>query len=183
MTTNVTFSPRNCRRCGKRSQRLRSRKRRSSDWRFFTLCGIRRCRAIRSTASSICSANRMCRTQRCAPSRRRSCTLMQCASVCSLLITTGFTTMWAQMVHVMLHFAGADQRQDDLFGNENFFSKGKSALKGLKVRQRSARHASICGPHFPWRRALASLTCLSHRASRMYIRNIRRIWPKRSIFS
>lgn len=38
------------------------------------------------------------------------------------------------MVHVMLNFAGADQRQDDLFGNENFFSKGKSALKGLKVR-------------------------------------------------
>ncbi|KAG0666933.1 vacuolar protein sorting-associated protein 45 [Rhodotorula mucilaginosa] len=38
----------------------------------------------------------------------------------------------AEMVHVMLHFAGADQRQDDLFGNENFFSKGKSALKGLK---------------------------------------------------
>jgi len=38
------------------------------------------------------------------------------------------------MVNVMLAFAGADQRQDDLFGNENFFSKGKSALKGLKVR-------------------------------------------------
>ncbi|GAA6019234.1 hypothetical protein JCM8202_000943 [Rhodotorula sphaerocarpa] len=37
-----------------------------------------------------------------------------------------------EMVHVMLNFAGADQRQDDLFGNENFFSKGKSALKGLK---------------------------------------------------
>lgn len=38
------------------------------------------------------------------------------------------------MVHVMLNFAGADQRQDDLFANENFFSRGKSALKGLKVR-------------------------------------------------
>lgn len=33
----------------------------------------------------------------------------------------------------MLNFAGADQRQDDLFANENFFSRGKSALKGLKV--------------------------------------------------
>ena len=32
----------------------------------------------------------------------------------------------------MLNFAGADQRQDDLFGRENFFSRGKSALKGLK---------------------------------------------------
>lgn len=33
----------------------------------------------------------------------------------------------------MLNLAGADQRQDDLFANENFFSRGKSALKGLKV--------------------------------------------------
>ena len=32
----------------------------------------------------------------------------------------------------MLNFAGADQRQDDLFASENFFSRGKSALKGLK---------------------------------------------------
>ncbi|GAA5872587.1 hypothetical protein JCM1840_004846 [Sporobolomyces johnsonii] len=38
----------------------------------------------------------------------------------------------AEMVHIMLNFAGADQRQDDLFANENFFSRGKSALKGLK---------------------------------------------------
>lgn len=53
-----------------------------------------------------------------------------------------------QMVHVMLHFAGADQRQDDLFGNENFFSKGKSALKGLKVRSSLTWNASICGQHF-----------------------------------
>jgi vacuolar protein sorting-associated protein 45 len=37
-----------------------------------------------------------------------------------------------QLVHVMLNFAGADQRQDDLFMNENFFSRGKSAMKGLK---------------------------------------------------
>lgn len=33
----------------------------------------------------------------------------------------------------MLNLAGADQRQDDLFMNENLFSWGKSALKGLKV--------------------------------------------------
>ncbi|GAA5939825.1 Vps45p [Sporobolomyces koalae] len=38
----------------------------------------------------------------------------------------------AEMVNIMLSFAGADQRQDDLFSNENFFSRGKSALKGLK---------------------------------------------------
>ena len=36
------------------------------------------------------------------------------------------------MVQIMLNFAGAEQRQDDLFANENFFSRGKSALKGLK---------------------------------------------------
>lgn len=44
----------------------------------------------------------------------------------------------ADMVHIMLNFAGADQRQDDLFANENFFSRGKSALRGLKVRHTSA---------------------------------------------
>lgn len=34
---------------------------------------------------------------------------------------------------VILHIAGADQRQDDLFSNENLFSRGKSAFrKGLK---------------------------------------------------
>jgi vacuolar protein sorting-associated protein 45 len=38
-----------------------------------------------------------------------------------------------QLVYVMLNLAGADQRQDDLFMNENIFSRGKSALKGLKV--------------------------------------------------
>jgi vacuolar protein sorting-associated protein 45 len=36
-------------------------------------------------------------------------------------------------VYVTLNLAGADQRQDDLFMNESIFSRGKSALKGLKV--------------------------------------------------
>lgn len=39
----------------------------------------------------------------------------------------------SQLVHVMLNLAGAEQRQDDLFANENFFSRGRSALKGLRV--------------------------------------------------
>lgn len=39
-----------------------------------------------------------------------------------------------QLVYVTLNLAGADQRQDDLFMNESIFSRGKSALKGLKVR-------------------------------------------------
>ena len=34
----------------------------------------------------------------------------------------------------MLNYAGADQRQDDLFMNENLFSRGKSLVKGLQVR-------------------------------------------------
>lgn len=38
----------------------------------------------------------------------------------------------AKLVYVMLNFAGADVRQDDLFMNDNFFSRGKTALKGLK---------------------------------------------------
>ncbi|GAA5915328.1 hypothetical protein JCM8208_001699 [Rhodotorula glutinis] len=54
----------------------------------------------------------------------------QIAGVVELLKAQGVQE--AEMVNVMLAFAGADQRQDDLFGNENFFSKGKSALKGLK---------------------------------------------------
>jgi hypothetical protein len=32
----------------------------------------------------------------------------------------------------MLNYAGADKRQDDLFQNENFFNRGRSAMKGLK---------------------------------------------------
>ncbi|BGP20303.1 hypothetical protein JCM10213_002068 [Rhodosporidiobolus nylandii] len=54
----------------------------------------------------------------------------QIAGVTDLLRQQGVED--AEMVNVMLNFAGADQRQDDLFANENFFSRGKSALKGLK---------------------------------------------------
>ncbi|CAD6575298.1 MAG: vacuolar protein sorting-associated protein 45 [Cyphobasidiales sp. Tagirdzhanova-0007] len=49
-----------------------------------------------------------------------------------LLMNNGVSESDAALVHVMLNFAGADQRQDDLFMNENFFSRGKSAMKGLK---------------------------------------------------
>ncbi|KNZ49656.1 uncharacterized protein VP01_4873g2 [Puccinia sorghi] len=38
----------------------------------------------------------------------------------------------ARLVYVMLNFAGQAERQEDLFSNANFFSRGKSALKGLK---------------------------------------------------
>ncbi|CAG8663819.1 393_t:CDS:10, partial [Acaulospora morrowiae] len=36
------------------------------------------------------------------------------------------------LIESMIQFAGADQRQNDLFSNESFFSRGKSAFKGLK---------------------------------------------------
>ncbi|GAC72370.1 beta-tubulin folding cofactor A [Moesziomyces antarcticus T-34] len=48
------------------------------------------------------------------------------------LLKAGVPESRAALVFVMLNIAGAEQRQDDLFANENFFSRGRSALKGLK---------------------------------------------------
>lgn len=48
------------------------------------------------------------------------------------LLKAGVPESRAALVFVTLNIAGADQRQDDLFANENFFSRGRSALKGLK---------------------------------------------------
>ena len=42
-----------------------------------------------------------------------------------------------KLVYVLLNIAGADQRQDDLFSTESLLAKGRSALKGLKVRLES----------------------------------------------
>ncbi|WRT66980.1 uncharacterized protein IL334_003945 [Kwoniella shivajii] len=56
----------------------------------------------------------------------------QIPQVIDSLISNGVSADKARLVYVMLNFAGADIRQDDLFMNENFFSRGKSALKGLK---------------------------------------------------
>ncbi|WWD15774.1 hypothetical protein CI109_100197 [Kwoniella shandongensis] len=56
----------------------------------------------------------------------------QIAQVVDQLILNGVPAERARLVYVMLNFAGADVRQDDLFMNENFFSRGKSAIKGLK---------------------------------------------------
>ena len=57
----------------------------------------------------------------------------QIAQVVDGLIQNGVTADRARLVYVMLNFAGADVRQDDLFMNENLFSRGKTAIKGLKV--------------------------------------------------
>lgn len=56
----------------------------------------------------------------------------QIQQVVQQLLKIGIPESRAALVFVMLNIAGADQRQDDLFANENFFSRGKSALKGLK---------------------------------------------------
>ncbi|EGG01948.1 uncharacterized protein MELLADRAFT_78910 [Melampsora larici-populina 98AG31] len=52
--------------------------------------------------------------------------------IVDLLQQNGIPEKDARLVYVILHFAGSDERQDDLFANSNFFSRGKSALKGLK---------------------------------------------------
>ncbi|UZJ52979.1 hypothetical protein CBS101457_002299 [Exobasidium rhododendri] len=54
------------------------------------------------------------------------------SQVVKRLLQAGLSESRAALVFVMLNLAGAEQRQDDLFANENFFSRGKSALKGLK---------------------------------------------------
>ncbi|WVQ77964.1 hypothetical protein IAT38_000045 [Cryptococcus sp. DSM 104549] len=56
----------------------------------------------------------------------------QISQIVDQLILNGVPAERARLVYVMLNFAGADVRQDDLFMNENFFSRGKTALKGLK---------------------------------------------------
>ncbi|KAG8957908.1 vacuolar protein sorting-associated protein 45 [Tulasnella sp. 408] len=53
-------------------------------------------------------------------------------SVTNSLLQNGVSEQEAKLVNIVLNVAGADQRQDDLFSNENIFSRGKSALKGLK---------------------------------------------------
>jgi hypothetical protein len=62
----------------------------------------------------------------------------QIAQVVEALMRYGVPAERAKLVYVMLNFAGADVRQDDLFMNENFFSRGKSALRGLKVSMTNA---------------------------------------------
>ncbi|PWN26377.1 Sec1-like protein, partial [Jaminaea rosea] len=57
----------------------------------------------------------------------------QITSLVSSLLTQGVPESKAGLVFVLLNMAGADQRQDDLFSNEGFFSRGRSALqRGIK---------------------------------------------------
>ncbi|KAK0532023.1 vacuolar protein sorting-associated protein 45 [Tilletia horrida] len=56
----------------------------------------------------------------------------QIMNIVKMLLDSGMEESRAALVFVFLNLAGAEQRQDDLFGQDNFFSRGKSALKGLK---------------------------------------------------
>jgi hypothetical protein len=54
---------------------------------------------------------------------------------CNMEFSQDFTNILSKLVYVLLNVAGADQRQDDLFSTESLLAKGRSALKGLKVRR------------------------------------------------
>ena len=54
---------------------------------------------------------------------------------CSVEFHKIILTYYQKLVYVLLNVAGADQRQDDLFSTESLLAKGRSALKGLKVRR------------------------------------------------
>ncbi|CAO1615909.1 unnamed protein product [Parajaminaea phylloscopi] len=57
----------------------------------------------------------------------------QISQLVAALLQQGLPESKAGLVFVMLNLAGAEQRQDDLFSNEGFFSRGRSALqRGLK---------------------------------------------------
>ena len=50
------------------------------------------------------------------------------------------------MVNKTLSFAGVQSRQDELFPPENFFTRGKSVLKGLKgVENVYTQHTPLLG--------------------------------------
>ncbi|KAI9315908.1 Sec1-like protein [Dichotomocladium elegans] len=49
-----------------------------------------------------------------------------------LLDQAGVSERKSSLVPAILMYAGSQQRQDDLFSNQTFLSRGKSALKGLK---------------------------------------------------
>ncbi|KAF8322629.1 Sec1-domain-containing protein [Clavulina sp. PMI_390] len=53
-------------------------------------------------------------------------------AVVDLLKKNGVSENESKLVYVVLHLAGADKRQGGLFSNATLFSRGRSALKGLK---------------------------------------------------
>ncbi|KAI7906640.1 Sec1-like protein [Cokeromyces recurvatus] len=53
-------------------------------------------------------------------------------SLIDLLDQVGISEKKSSLIPAILFYAGYQQRQDDLFSNQSFFSRGRSALKGLK---------------------------------------------------
>ncbi|KAJ3065815.1 vacuolar protein sorting-associated protein 45, partial [Quaeritorhiza haematococci] len=54
------------------------------------------------------------------------------ASLLEMLAANGVTEKDISLVRALLQYAGADQRQEDIFGNENVLSRTKNVFKGLK---------------------------------------------------
>lgn len=53
-------------------------------------------------------------------------------SLIDMLLKSGIDPLNVKAIDAVLQYAGADQRQDDLFLNESIIAKGKSVFKGLK---------------------------------------------------
>ncbi|KAI7865403.1 Sec1-like protein [Spinellus fusiger] len=63
-----------------------------------------------------------------------------------LLDNAGISEQKTMMIPSMLLYAGCRQRQDDLFSNQTFLSRSKSALKGLKgVENVYTQHTPLLG--------------------------------------
>jgi vacuolar protein sorting-associated protein 45 len=67
-------------------------------------------------------------------------------SLIDLLDRVGVSERKSSLVPALLFYAGYQQRQDDLFSNSSFLSRGKSALKGLKgVENVYTQHTPLLG--------------------------------------
>ncbi|KAI8369636.1 Sec1-like protein [Radiomyces spectabilis] len=67
-------------------------------------------------------------------------------SLVDLLDQVGVSEQKSALVPAILFYAGYQQRQDDLFSNQTFLSRGKSALKGLKgVENVYTQHTPLLG--------------------------------------
>ncbi|KAI7886716.1 Sec1-like protein [Lichtheimia hyalospora FSU 10163] len=63
-----------------------------------------------------------------------------------LLDRAGISEKKSALIPAILMYAGYQQRQDDLFSNQTFLSRGKSALKGLKgVENVYTQHTPLIG--------------------------------------
>ncbi|SAL95277.1 hypothetical protein [Absidia glauca] len=67
-------------------------------------------------------------------------------SLVDLLDNVGVSEKYSALVPAILYYAGYQQRQDNLFSNQTFLSRGKSVLKGLKgVENVYTQHTPVLG--------------------------------------